>query len=195
MNKYIYVLLLVLPVRGFADCTLPIDQSLVTLKNVNGEQVYVVAKEYVEQLDCLDLEQIATELKRVEQLESTLGEYQSLAQSLENNIQRYSAINAQLNQTLDRSTLLNDKYSLQVKDYDRLSREFDELAGRYDKLTDKYRDIALGRSSSISLDAGIGMNEDSDVIGIIGVGIKNLKIWGLMQDKNHGVLVGGSFPF
>lgn len=195
MNKYYCFLLLLLPGHGFADCTLPVDQSWITLKNVNGEQVYVVSKERVDQLECMDLEKIATELKRVEQLENTLREYQTIAQNLENNIQSYRDINSQLNQTLDRSTLLNDKYGNQVIQYDRLSREFDDLAGRYDKLTDKYRDIALGRSSSISLDAGVGMNEDNEVIGIIGVGIKNVKVWGLVQEDNNGVIVGGSLPF
>ena len=195
MTKYAYLFLLLLPIRGFSDCALPIDQSLITIKNVNGEQVYVVAKEYVDQLECLDLEQIAAELKRVEQLENTLEEYQTVAQNLESNIQSYRDINSQLNQTLDRSTSLNDKYGNQVVEYDRLSREFDELAGRYDKLTDKYRDVALGRNSLISLDAGVGMNEDSEVIGIIGVGIKNIKVWGLVQEDNNGVIVGGSLPF
>lgn len=187
--------LLLLPLYVFADCALPVDKTLITLRNVNGEQVYVVAKEYVDQLECLDLEEIASELQRVEQLETTLQDYQTVTQSLENNIQSYRDINLQYSQTLDRSTLLNDKYSSQVQEYDRLSREFDNLAGRYDKLTDKYRDVALGRSSFISLDAGVGINENNDVIGLIGVGIKNVKVWGLVQEDNHGLILGGSLPF
>ena len=73
-----------------------------------------------------------------------------------------------------------------------------KLAHDYDNLAGKYRDIALSSSSFITFDIGVGATTndgDTKAAAVLGLGIKQFKLWGFLQDKNSGVLAGASFSF
>lgn len=180
---------------SMADCYVPIEKSLMALKTVDDQQRYVVSKEYVDQSECLDLVQISVDLKRIKKLEAIITEYKALTDSIDANVQGYQNVNTQLNLTLDRSITLTNKYDQQLMQYDKLSGEFNTLAKQYDKLVEKYRNIALNKSSFMSMDIGVGLDENSDFLGLIGVGFKSVRVWGLLNKENSGVIVGGSVPF
>lgn len=178
-----------------AACHLPIDKSRMTLKVVDGVEQYVVSKAHVDALECLDLQAIADGLNENEKLAQLVREYQTLTSSFENNVKDYRQVNKDLNTTLDRSINLTANYDQQVSQYQALTGDYNELVAKYDDLALKYRDIALNRNSFLSLDAGIGLDDNSDIMGIIGVGFKNIRVWGFAHEESSGVMVGGSMPF
>lgn len=185
------VFLLLTP-TAFAECHLLVNKAALK-SSVNSD--YAVPKAYVDQLPCVDIEQIKAQEARIAALETALLKYRGMNDKLANNLEDYRSVNTELNNTLNRSVALTDKYDQQLAKYDQLSGEFNQLAHRYDKLIDKYRDIALNRHSFISLDAGVGIDENGDVMGLIGAGYRNFRAWGIAQQDNNGLIVGGSLPF
>lgn len=180
---------------GHADCLLPVGKTTLRAVTVNGQTFYQLPKEYVDKLTCIDPDLLIADRARQKKLENTLLEYRQLTTDLAGNIQGYQRVNGDLNSTLDRSVALTHQYDEQVKKYDDLAQRFDALATRYDNLTEKYRDIAINRTSFIALDAGMGLNEEGDVIGLLGVGYKNLRAWGIATQDSNGLILGGELPF
>ena len=195
MKESLFGLLLLASGSGFTQCVLPVDKANFSVVEIEGKAHYVINKQSADQFDCVDLEEINDQLKRINQLEAMVQNYQSLSGDLANNVEGYRQVNSDLNITLDRSIDLSNRYADQIQQFDQLSSQYNDLAKRYDDLTETYRDIAMNRSSFISMDAGVGLSEDGDLMGLIGVGFKNLRAWGVAQEDNNGLILGGSFPF
>lgn len=134
----------------------------------------------------------------LEQYRVKVGQYQELTARYEKLRQDYTALADKYNQGLSDSVTLNEKYKessaklleLTAK-YDKLTRDFDELAG-------KYRDVAVDKTSFITIDIGAGLTDKSgeaEGAALVGVGISKLKVWGFFQDDNSGILGGFSFKF
>jgi len=174
---------------------LPLAKTSFKVKTIDGKDYYIVEKSTADQLNCIELDDVESGLLENQALKATLREYQNVSTKLSGNVDEYRSVNTDLLSTLDRSIALTTKYDNQIKEYNRLSNEFDSLAQRYDDLAGKYRDIALNRTSFMSMDAGVGMDENGDVMGLLGVGFKNFRAWGVAQQDNNGLIIGGSLPF
>ena len=79
-----------------------------------------------------------------------------------------------------------------------LTGRYEKLAEDFDKLAGKYRDVAVDKTSFITIDLGAGVTDKSgeaEGAALLGVGISKLKVWGFFQDDNSGILAGASFRF
>lgn len=188
-------LVFLLPLAASADCLLPVGKATMAVKEINGAEVYVVSKEYIDQLQCLDIDLLTEQDQRIKQLEALLTNYRNTADNLETNLLGYKDVNQQLNTTLENSTALTSSYDTLLIKYERLSNDFSSLLDRYDELTDKYRNIALKSHSTFNFDAGIGLDTDGEMMGLLGVGVKNMRAWGISQKDNNGLIIGVSLPF
>ncbi|MCG8312243.1 MAG: hypothetical protein MI976_03420 [Pseudomonadales bacterium] len=189
----VFLLCSLLSPIALAECHLVVNKA--ALNTSANSDTYSTPKAYIDQLTCIDIEKFQDQQARIKALEAALLKYRGLSDKLANNLEDYRSVNTDLNNTLDRSVTLTKKYDQQLLKYDQLSGEFNQLTHRYDKLIDEYRDIALNRHSFISLDAGVGFDENGDVMGLIGAGFKNFRAWGIAQQDNNGLIVGGSLPF
>jgi len=134
----------------------------------------------------------------LEEYRTKLGDYQQLSAKYEKLRQDYVALTGNYSRSLFDSVALNEKYIESSEKlleltgrYDKLAREFDELAG-------KYRDVAVEKTSFITIDLGAGVTDKSgeaEGAALLGIGISKLKVWGFFQDDNSGILAGASFKF
>ncbi|WP_317929663.1 hypothetical protein [Halioxenophilus sp. WMMB6] len=180
---------------AMADCLVPVDKAAMAVRAVEGMTVYIVKKEYVDQLDCLDTRLVDDQAAYIQKLEQSLKQYQTVANELEENLKQYQTVTSDLNSTLANSTSLTDRYDQLVIKYDQLSVDYSALADRYDDLAGKYRSIALDSGGLFSFDTGVGITDDGDFMGLLGVGLKRYRLWGVVQEENTGVVLGVSLPF
>jgi len=102
------------------------------------------------------------------------------------------------NHSLEGSVNLNTKYKANSTKLLGLTEKYGKLVNDYDDLVGKYRDIALSSSSFITFDLAAGAttnNGSTEAAALIGLGIKQFRLYGFLQDNNNGVMAGASFSF
>lgn len=139
------------------------------------------------------------ELKAVlEKYRRKLGDYQQLSDKYEKLRQDHVALTEDYSQSFSDSVALNEKYKKNSEKLLDLTGRYDKLARDFDKLAGKYRDVAVDKTSFITIDLGAGVTDKSgeaEGAALLGVGISKLKVWGFFQDDNSGILAGASFRF
>ena len=177
-----------------AACSYAVLEQAFQPKMIDGQIFLVVAENQVEKR-CIDLEVIAAEIGKVEELKKTLAEYKALNDSMADKVTRYEKLVEDYDKIATASVEMTNLYDIQLVKYEEMTRNYDELVSRYDVLAGKYRDISLSSSTPISIDLGIGTSQDGNFTGLIGVGYSRLKAWGIYQNGDSSLLVGTSFMF
>lgn len=70
----------------------------------------------------------------------------------------------------------------------------EEQVTGYQRLADGYRRLSRANEGWLSVDGGLGATGDSRPTLLVGVGIRRLRVWGIMQEHNGGAAVGVHLP-
>jgi len=133
-----------------------------------------------------------------EEYRTKLGDYQQLSAKYETLRQDHVALTDQYSRSLSDSVALNEKYKESSEKLLELTTRYDKLARDFDELAGKYRDVAVDKTSFITIDLGAGVTDKSgeaEGAALLGIGISKLKVWGFFQNDNSGILAGASFKF
>jgi len=162
-------------------------------REINGQIHYVLNKpaEDVER-DCINLKQIQQTNQQLEELLAATQQLKNAGQNLADNNQAYQDLIGKYQATLNNSVDLTDQYDDLTANYDKLVDKHQALVAEYDELVAKYRNIALSGSSSLSFEFGAGISDSGDFAGLIGVGTKNLRAWGVVQDDGTTTIMVGT---
>ena len=100
------------------------------------------------------------------------------------------ALKDSLIKTYDQVEKRYEKVYLKQKEY--IGDLEDQLEG-YKKLAKGYK--KLSGETLLSFDGGIGATgSGKKPVVMAGIGISKLRIWGLLQEQNSGILLGLNFP-
>jgi len=134
----------------------------------------------------------------LEEYRTKLGDYQQLSAKYEKLRQDHVDLTDKYSRSLSDSVTLNEKYKKSSEKLLELTGRYDKLAREFDALAGKYRDVAVDKTSFITIDLGAGVTDKSgeaEGAALLDIGISKLKVWGFFQDDNSGILAGASFKF
>ncbi len=199
-TKYYSLITLFASSLCFSECLVPVNKELLVLVEDARGTYYALPKEHVEFVlanpnHCINTQLSSTQAETTKLLSATLAEYKAMTDKMEADLLEYKRVNRDLQTTLEQSVSLTSKFDGLVTEYDDLSEEYSTLANRYDDLAEQYRDIAISTNGLFTVDAGVGLDTDSNPIGLLGVGYKNLNLWGITREGNTGIVIGTSVPF
>jgi len=166
-------------------------QQKALVEVASGEQgAYQIPKPSVIE-QCLTLEDV----QRVSQMAEVLRESQQISDEYERLNEKYRTLLDKNESTLGDFINLTKQYDTQIESYQALLGDHINLTNRYDELANGYRDFALNRSSTFSVDIGAGSNADGDISGMLGLGWSRARAWTVFQEDQTIYLLGLTMPF
>ncbi len=105
-----------------------------------------------------------------------------------------------LQKKLDQADALIRQYETTIKEYESQRAHQREYVTTLESVRDDYKKLAeeasrLNKGSIVTFEVGLGAtNEDLKPAVMAGLGLWRFRIWGFVQEKNPGVLLGASLP-
>ncbi len=126
-----------------------------------------------------------------------LTEHENLTTRYAELQKKYASINNDYQQSLIKSSELNEQFQTNSKKLIDLSKKYDTHIEDWRTHADECRTLASqSRGGQIQIDLGLGMTaNESDMVGLIGVGVGPLKAWGYLENDNSSILLGTSLQF
>ncbi len=126
-----------------------------------------------------------------------LTEHENLTTRYAELQKKYASLNNDYQQSLIKSSELNEQFQTNSKKLIDLSKKYDTHIEDWRTHADECRTLASqSRSGQIQIDLGLGMTaNESDMVGLIGVGVGPLKAWGYLENDNSSILLGTSLQF
>lgn len=183
------------PLLAQAQCLLPVGRATLVEVTHQGQAYLAAPKEYVDQLECLDVELLDADEAMAAELDEILRRNRELNEELAERIREYQALIDDYDADAVTTRELVEDYDRQVSSYDELAESYKTLTANYSDLVDEYRDIAINAQTGISLSAGVGVNDSGDPAALVGVGFNRLRVWGTVNEEESAVYLGGSFRF
>ncbi len=126
-----------------------------------------------------------------------LTEHENLTTRYAELQKKYASLNNDYQQSLIKSSELNEQFQTNSKKLIDLSKKYDTHIEDWRTHADECRTLASqSRGGQIQIDLGLGMTaNESDMVGLIGVGVGPLKAWGYLENDNSSILLGTSLQF
>jgi len=183
--------ILLFPQMLLAEECFYLVQQKALVEVTSGEQgAYRIPKPSVIE-QCLTLDDV----QRVSQMAEVLRKSQKISDEYEILNEKYRTLLDKNESTLDDFVNLTKKYDTQIESYQVLLGDHIDLTNRYDELAGGYRDVALNRASTFSIDLGAGSSTDGDVGAMVGLGWQRARVWSVLQEDQTIFMFGLSMPF